>query len=162
LAHYQNFRELIEAEYPGIRQNPIVKKCLAKEKEAIANGDYVFYRSEPGELRTYEYFIEYLYQLVKLSTLEFPLSSHSFFKDAPHKENINAYLDRVKPMFKRSPEEPNVLLSANIPLLGNIQLTSSNTWHYFNTINHKKILTQTYFLTIFLTPMVLTKNTLTR
>ncbi|MCX5925630.1 MAG: ankyrin repeat domain-containing protein [Candidatus Dependentiae bacterium] len=147
--HYAQFKEQIDQKYPKAFDDPIVKQCLQKEHQAYQEGKYVFYRAEPGELRVYEYFIQELYRIIRLYSKQAPFVFTRFFKDAAAQKTINEYVDVVKSTFSRG-DLPNMLLSANIPLFGNVNNPTSCTWEYFlKNASVEKIDVQHLFKRIF-------------
>lgn len=141
-AHYyhQEYRPLIEQHTPDALNNLIVQQCLARERAAYQNGKYVLYRSEPSEFIVYEDAIKEIYSLVHLFNKRVPFVFTRFFIKGAREDTINEYVDHIGPLPERPPHEPNVLLSANIPLFGNIKIPLSCTWHYFlNNASTEKI-----------------------
>ncbi|MCX5925631.1 MAG: ankyrin repeat domain-containing protein [Candidatus Dependentiae bacterium] len=139
--HYKQFQSLIDHQYPKAFADPIVKQCLQKEHQAYQEGNYVFYRSEPGKFIVYEYFIEELYRLITLYSKQASFIFTRFFKNAAAQQTINQYVDSISKSYGFLPEAvgANVVLSANIPLFGNISNKTSCTWDYFleNTSSEK-------------------------
>ncbi|MCX5925633.1 MAG: ankyrin repeat domain-containing protein [Candidatus Dependentiae bacterium] len=137
-AHYQQYKKTIEQRYSvvfdnetGVFNNKIAQECLEKERKAYKEGKYVFYRAEPGELRVYEYFIQELYRIIRLYSKQAPFVFTRFFKDAAAQKTINEYVDSVGGKLRDRGELPSMLLSANIPLFGNVNKLGSCTWDYF-------------------------------
>lgn len=137
--HYQKFHEVVDAYYDKskrhketkqpVLQDPIVKECIEKERVAYQQGNYVFYRAEPGKYRVYEFFLDELHQLLRpLIKTKKSFIFTRFFEQAPQQQTINEYLN-TQPWSVYKPQ--NILLSANIPLFGNISHLSSCTWEYF-------------------------------
>ncbi|MCX5925632.1 MAG: ankyrin repeat domain-containing protein [Candidatus Dependentiae bacterium] len=141
-AHYKKYKETIDRLYgrevdnKGVLDIKIVKECLKRERKAYKEGKYVFYRAEPGQLRVYEYFIQELHKIIRLYSKQAPFVFTRFFKDAAAQETINEYVDSVGSIYGRG-KHPSMLLSANIPLFGNVNLLTSCTWDYF--IQNKSI-----------------------
>ncbi|HEV2601037.1 MAG TPA: ankyrin repeat domain-containing protein [Candidatus Babeliales bacterium] len=145
--HYERFAEKIEQEFgekskygkPGytVKNDPIAQQSIAAEKIAYQQGKYVFYRSEPGEYRIYEFFIEELYKLIRLFVDDNRFKSFiftRFFKDAARMQTVREYLNTKPPREYseiRQDSTKNVLLSANIPLFGNVDIPGECTWNYF-------------------------------
>ncbi|HEV2601996.1 MAG TPA: ankyrin repeat domain-containing protein [Candidatus Babeliales bacterium] len=139
--HYKKFSKEIESQFGenstygkkgrALLDDPLVKKCMVKEGEAYQQGKYVFYRSEPGRYRVYEYFLEELYRLVRLFGEKNPIIFTRFFRDAAQERDINEYIDTKPWQAHKLGGEKNVLLSANIPLFGNVDNSGSCTWYYF-------------------------------
>ncbi|HEV2601995.1 MAG TPA: ankyrin repeat domain-containing protein [Candidatus Babeliales bacterium] len=140
-AHYNQFKEKIENTFgqsskyerkgQALRDDPVVKECAVKEQAAYEQGNYVFYRSEPGRYRVYEYFLQELYRLVRLFGEKNPIIFTRFFKDAAQQQTINEYIDTKPWRAHKLGASQNVLLSANIPLFGNVNNAGSSTWYYF-------------------------------
>jgi len=134
-AHYRAFGAEIERVYgtPGesLLNDPIVQRCLVAERIANQQGKYVFYRSEPGHYRVYEYFLEELYRLIRLFHKINPIVFTRFFGHAAKEQTINQYIDTMQARAHKRGAEHNVLLSANVGLFGNINNPGSCTWDYF-------------------------------
>ncbi|HEV2601307.1 MAG TPA: ankyrin repeat domain-containing protein [Candidatus Babeliales bacterium] len=142
--HYSGYGKNIESKYGegskygrkgrALLDDPIVKECIEKERVAYQQGEYVFYRSEPGKYRVYEFFLEELYRLVRLLSNNDrlkPFIMTRFFKYAAKEQTINEYIDTKPWKAHKLGKTLNVLLSANIPLFGNVHNSGSCTWDYF-------------------------------
>ncbi|HEV2601989.1 MAG TPA: ankyrin repeat domain-containing protein [Candidatus Babeliales bacterium] len=135
--HYAQFREIIEKKYENVLEDFVVQECIAKERIAYAQDNYVFYRAEPGKYRIYQYVIQEFDDLLR----SFGKNKDSFvftrfFKDAALEQTINEYIDTKPWAAHKIDPTKNVLLSTNIPLFGNVGTPGSCTWEYFKN-NHE-------------------------
>lgn len=117
--------------YP-LLQNHIVQQCMANERLAYQQNKYVFYRSEPGKYRIYEFFLDELHTLMRpfIKTNKSFIFAR-FFKDAASEQTINEYIDTKPWQAHKLGASKNVLLSVNIPLFGNVNNIGSCSWYYF-------------------------------
>ncbi|HEV2601829.1 MAG TPA: ankyrin repeat domain-containing protein [Candidatus Babeliales bacterium] len=135
LIHYEKFRNEIEPAY-GTKQSPViedpvVQECIKKELFAYQHDKYVFYHAEPGKYRIYQFFIQELYTLMRsFEKNSYPFIFNRLFNDASPHQTINEYAEKNSSTSFGSTIE-NVLLSANIPLFGNVRNDASCTWYYF-------------------------------
>ncbi|HEV2601992.1 MAG TPA: ankyrin repeat domain-containing protein [Candidatus Babeliales bacterium] len=128
--HYKKFEKEIELRYGMQLDNPIVRECIEKERIAYQQGNYVFYRAEPGKYRVYQYFLKELDAVVRSFGKKNSFIFTRFFKDAAQESTINEYVEKLQKMDQVG-DMQNVLLSANIPLFGNVNNPGSCTWDYF-------------------------------